>query len=152
MISVVFPMQDILETAKQRPEGYVQELLDKGEKYLSATGEVEAVGFTAEQLVSLKAKYRPNYVPPAPGAGTELKALLKRIGITSSPTCSCNQKARAMDDRGIQWCEDNIPTIVGWLRDEASKRGLPFIDLAGQAIVRLAISRAKKKDTSLRRT
>ena len=79
------------------------------------------------------------------GAGTEMKNLLRRIRITSSPTCSCNARAIEMDSRGIEWCEQNIPTIVAWLREEAGKRGLPFVDLAGTTIVKLAIRRAKKR-------
>jgi hypothetical protein len=81
------------------------------------------------------------------GVGTELKGLLNRIGITSSPTCSCNRRAVEMDSRGIEWCEQNIPTIVAWLREEAGKRGIPFVDLAGTTIVKLAIRRATKKAT-----
>lgn len=85
--------------------------------------------------------------PPAvagSGAGTELKKLLKRSGITASPTCSCNRHALEMDARGIEWCEQNVKVIVGWLREEAGKRGLPFVDMAGAALVKLAIRKAKK--------
>lgn len=78
------------------------------------------------------------------GPGTELKKLLKRIGITASPNCSCNRRAAEMDARGIEWCEQNVQVIVGWLREEAGKRGLPFVDMAGAAIVKLAIRKAKR--------
>ena len=78
------------------------------------------------------------------GPGTELKKLLKTIGITSSPTCSCNARARKMDENGIEWCENNIDTIVGWLREEATKRKLPFVDMAGKILVKRAIKNAKK--------
>ena len=78
------------------------------------------------------------------GAGSELKRLLSMIGITSSPTCSCNQRARYMDKMGVEWCENNKATIVSWLREEASKRKLPFVDLAGYGILNLAIRRAKR--------
>lgn len=76
--------------------------------------------------------------------GSELKKLLSKIGIVATPNCSCNTRAKIMDDRGIAWCESNIDTIVGWLREEASKRRLPFIDAAGSILVRRAISNAKK--------
>jgi hypothetical protein len=49
-----------------------------------------------------------------------------------------------MDRNGCDWCEANIPTIVGWLREEATKRGLPFVDLAGTVLVRRAISNARR--------
>lgn len=86
----------------------------------------------------------PQPPPPSHGPGTELKKLLKKIGITASPDCSCNARARTMDERGIEWCEANIDEIVGWLREEATKRGLPFVDMAGRMLVKRAIKNAKK--------
>jgi hypothetical protein len=90
--------------------------------------------------------------PPAPthGPGTELKKLLARIGITSTPSCSCNARARAMDENEARepgWCEANLDEIVGWLREEATKRGLPFVDLAGRMLVRRAIGNARKAES-----
>ena len=79
-----------------------------------------------------------------PGVGTEVKKLLAKIGIVASPTCKCNQRAGVMNHQGIEWCEQNVDLIVGWLREEAQKRKLPFVDLAGKALVKLAIKRAKK--------
>lgn len=76
--------------------------------------------------------------------GSELKKLLSKIGINATPTCSCNKRARIMDDRGIEWCENNIDVIVDWLREEATKRKLPFIDMAGRILVRRAIKNAKR--------
>jgi hypothetical protein len=82
------------------------------------------------------------------GPGTELKALLKTIGITSSPTCSCNKRAKVMDEKGCDWCEEHIDEIDGWLAEEAKKRKLPYISLAGKTLIRLAIRRARKKGNS----
>jgi hypothetical protein len=81
---------------------------------------------------------------PPGGPGTELKALLAKIGIKSSPTCSCNKRAKAMDENGIEWCEQNVETICDWLAEESAKRKLPFVRLAGKAIIHMAIRRAKK--------
>jgi hypothetical protein len=78
-------------------------------------------------------------------SGSALKALLASIGITAEPGCSCQRHANEMDRRGCDWCEQNIDTIVGWLREEATKRGLPFIDAAGRLLVRRAISNARKQ-------
>jgi len=78
------------------------------------------------------------------GPGTELKKLLKKIGITSSPTCACNAHARTMDEWGAEKCAANIPVIVGWLREEAAKRKLPFVDFAATMLVKRAIRRAGK--------
>jgi hypothetical protein len=78
------------------------------------------------------------------GAGTELKKLLGKIGIKSSPTCSCNKRAALMDANGTEWCENNIDTIVGWLKEEATKRKLPFVEYAAKLIIKRAVSNAKK--------
>ena len=78
------------------------------------------------------------------GAGTELKRLLRLIGITASSNCSCNAKALTMDARGTQWCAENIETIVQWLKEEAAKRGLPFLNTVGRLLVKRAIHNARK--------
>lgn len=78
------------------------------------------------------------------GPGTELKKLLSSVGITATPNCSCNARALEMDRNGVEWCESNIDKIVGWLREEATKRGLPFIDAAGRMLVRRAIRNARR--------
>jgi hypothetical protein len=52
------------------------------------------------------------------GTGTELKKILTKIGIKATPNCSCNTRAKIMDEKGADWCENNIDTIVGWLREE----------------------------------
>lgn len=77
-------------------------------------------------------------------AGTALKALLATIGITADNNCSCNARAREMDARGCDWCEANVDIIVGWLREEATKRSLPFLDAAGRLLVRRAIRNARR--------
>ena len=78
------------------------------------------------------------------GVGSELKKLLARVGITSTPNCSCNMRAAMMDTYGIGWCEENLEYLVGFLREEAAKRKLPFIDAAGRSLIKMAIKRAKK--------
>lgn len=86
--------------------------------------------------------------PPAPssGPGTELKALLKDwLGIVASPNCSCNARARQMDEWGPDLCEQNLSTIVDWLGEQAAARKLPFVRFAGEQAVKLAIRRARKK-------
>lgn len=94
-----------------------------------------------------KLGFTPDPVEPQPtqGPGTELKKLLKLAGITAKPNCSCNARARTMDANGCDWCEANIDQIVGWLREEAGKRGLPFVDMAGRVLVRRAIRNARKE-------
>ena len=81
---------------------------------------------------------------PADGPGTELKKLLATVGITATPDCSCNARAAEMDRQGCDWCEANLDTIVGWLREQAEARGLPFLDVAGRMLVRRAIRNARR--------
>lgn len=91
-----------------------------------------------------------NYYRPtediSEGAGTELKKLLSKVGITSSPNCKCNMYAAHMNNMGIDWCSSNLEEIVSWLGSEASKRHLPFSKFIGKQIVKLAIKRAKRKN------
>lgn len=87
---------------------------------------------------------------PAPsesGPGTELRKLLKTIGIQPrGPKCKCNEHAAEMDARGPDWCEENLESIIDWLEEEAKKRplvGLLFSRLAAREVVKLAIRRAR---------
>ena len=88
--------------------------------------------------------------PPSHGPGTELKKLLGRIGIKASPTCTCNARAREMDAWGVEESAkpERVEQAVGWLREEASKRGLPFLDAAGRVLVRRAIHNARKAEAA----
>lgn len=100
-------------------------------------------------FVKPQAKGAPQLPAPTSGPGTELKKLLKTwLRIEASPTCSCNARARRMDveeAREPGWCEAHLDEIVGWLREEATKRSLPFLDMAGRVLVRRAISNAQKE-------
>lgn len=80
------------------------------------------------------------------GVGTELKKLLSKIGIKASPTCSCNHKAKIMNMKGILWCENNIDTILSWLKEEATKRKLPFVEYAAKLLIKRAVFNAKKNE------
>jgi hypothetical protein len=79
------------------------------------------------------------------GPGGQLKKLLKRIGITAAPNCSCNAHARRMDEMGCDWCAANVPTITEWMRGEAAKRKMPFIATLARLMVKRAIHNARKE-------
>ena len=130
-----FSIQALHKLASRRPPGYVNDVLSRG------SVENNKVTLTDETYKELVAKYNAS---EKSGPGTELKALLAKIGIKSSPTCSCNKRAKIMDENGIEWCEQNVETICDWLAEESAKRKLPFVRLAGKAIVHMAIRRAKK--------
>lgn len=120
--------------SRSRPAGYMEHVLASASK-----ADEHSVYMEREVFDRLVVHYSK------PGAGTELKSLLSSLGIQSSPTCSCNAKARQMDDWGPDECERRMGEIVGWLREQAAARRLPFSDFAAKQLVRLAIRRARKK-------
>ena len=78
------------------------------------------------------------------GPGTILSKMLSKIGINSSPNCSCRRRAMEMNNRGPDWCAENIDTIVSWLREESERRKLPFVDFAGKLLIQRAIKVSRK--------
>lgn len=78
------------------------------------------------------------------GPGTILSKMLSKIGIHSTPNCSCRRRAMEMNSRGPDWCAENIDMIVGWLREESEKRKLPFVDFAGKILIQRAIKISRK--------
>lgn len=78
------------------------------------------------------------------GPGSILASMFSAIGIKSSPTCSCKRHALEMNRKGIEWCEDNMDTILGWLKDECEKRKIPWVQAVAKTVVNRAISKSKK--------
>jgi hypothetical protein len=80
------------------------------------------------------------------GPGTELKKLLARIGITSTPNCSCNRVAREMDAWGPDECgkPERMAEILAAMRENAEKRKLPWIETLARMLIRRAISNARR--------
>ena len=61
-------------------------------------------------------------------------------------TCGgCDDRVAIMDQLGIQWCSDNVDQIVGWLKDEAAARGLPFVEFLANLLIRRAIREPSKR-------
>ena len=77
------------------------------------------------------------------GAGTELKKLLSWLNFTATENCSCNKRAKRMNDMGIQWCKDHQDLIHDWLKEEAYNRKLPFISYIAKKVISMAIKRAE---------
>ena len=139
----------VYAAAPHRKPGYLDAVMGAAKDVSETHLTLEAVDFAR-----LRSEYgtQPPKAPqpPAPtsGPGVELKKLLKRIGIVATPNCSCNARAKRMDveeAREPGWCEAHLDEIVGWLREEATKRKLPFVDMAGRVLVRRAISNARKE-------
>ena len=73
------------------------------------------------------------------------------LRITASAGCTCNAVATRMDMLGPDWCEsdEGMAEILGAMRENAAKRGLPFVDVAGRMLVRRAIANARKAEARL---
>lgn len=78
------------------------------------------------------------------GPGTQLSKMIKSLGIHMSDSCSCRRHALQMNEKGNDWCAENVDTVVGWLREEAKNRGLPFVDMVGKVMVNRAIKKSRK--------
>jgi hypothetical protein len=78
------------------------------------------------------------------GPGTQLSRMIKSLGIHMSDSCSCRRHAISMNEQGNDWCEQNIDTVVGWIKEEAKRRGLPFVDMIGKVMVNRAIKKSRK--------
>lgn len=92
----------------------------------------------------------PALLPPIPptteiGAGTILKALLARFGISDTQTCGCQSLAADMDRHGLAWCRENMDRILDHMAVEASNRKLLFIRSAARILVLSAIRQAERR-------
>lgn len=57
------------------------------------------------------------------GPGTELKAILKDMGIEMSVTCDCNKKMAEMNDLGSAGCKEKLPEIIAAIQEKKAKWG-----------------------------
>jgi len=127
------------QAAVRRPPGYIEEVRAAA---VEITG--KWVVLTDEAHDALFRKFSPLYLDPGFGPGTELKKLLGAVGLVADENCQCNKRAKIMNIWGCDECERRTEEIVGWLREEATKRGLPFFDAAGRLVVRRAIAAARR--------
>lgn len=78
------------------------------------------------------------------GPGTILSGMIATMGIKTTPTCSCKRHAIQMNEKGNDWCEANMTTILGWLKEESAKRNLPFVESIAKMIVNRAIKTSRR--------
>lgn len=78
------------------------------------------------------------------GPGTILSGMISAMGIKSTPNCSCRRHAIEMNEKGPDWCEANIDTILGWLKTESENRKLPFVETIARMMVKRAISKSRR--------
>ena len=71
---------------------------------------------------------------------------MKKFGINPTPTCQCRAKAEQMDLWGCDEASkpERIEEVVKVMREEATARGLPFLDAVGRMLVRRAIANARR--------
>lgn len=137
------------QTAAHRPKGYMEDVISKG---IIENG----ILFLRDDVYrELRSKYGGK-IPPLPprppklisavqdGAGTELKKLIERFGFKPKAGCKCKQHMLEMNRRGADWCEQNIDTIVGWLREEAGRAGYPFTVIGARILVNRAIKKSRQ--------
>ena len=86
----------------------------------------------------------PPATPAPPGPGAHLSLLLGRLGFSEKPGCKCKSFAAQMDKWGADGCATRVSEILNVLRDEAARRGLPFLDVAGRLLIGRAIANARR--------
>lgn len=132
-------LSDLERAAVRRPAGYLEDVRSRATEITGTHVVLED-----EAYADLYAKYSPGYLDPGFGPGTELKKLLAVAGINADDDCPCNKHAKMMNIWGPDECERRIDEIVEWLRTEATRRNLPFLDVAGRVLVRRAIANARR--------
>lgn len=106
---------------------------------------VGVIGRTAEDIQkNLQASYPRTLEQDPNGPGSILTGMISSLGIKSSSTCSCRRHALEMNDKGPDWCEQNIDTILSWLKEESQKRSLPYVDAVARVMVNRAINKSRK--------
>ena len=125
-----------------RVPGYEADVLAAAKEY-----DDNRIWLSESAYANLRKKYSPDAKPAAKaepnGPGSQLKALLAKFGIHSSPTCKCNSMARKMDAWGPDESLNHLEEIVDVMEETAQKRGLPFIRTAARLLVRRAISKSR---------
>ena len=83
------------------------------------------------------------------GAGSELKAIFTSFHIYPDGDCNCEAIANEMDQRGPDWCEENVESLIDQIEAESKKRRWAkyiFSRIVARRMIRLAIKRARRKE------
>jgi hypothetical protein len=111
----------------ERPAGYLDAVLSAG----TVVGEYV---YLEDETYAALAKRYSGSIPPK-GPGTILHRVFNSIGIMAVENCPCMKRMAQMDQWGWSECLNRVDEIVGWLGEEAGRRGLPF----STTIVRAAL-------------
>jgi hypothetical protein len=76
--------------------------------------------------------------------GTVLVKVMKNQGVIISDNCSCTRHILEMNQKGNDWCVENIEKIVAWLKVEASNLKIVFIDSVAKLLVMRAIKKSRR--------
>ena len=121
-----------------------------GDSYVCRACGVACKSSTLPHLCECKCLRNAPAPKPTAGPGAELKALLAGwpFRIVATPDCKCTSRAAYMDAKGCDWCEspEGMAEIIGFLREAAEERGLPFVDIAARLLVKRAIHNARKAE------
>ena len=79
---------------------------------------------------------------PHSGPGTVLKYLISWF-VTKPLNCACEDRADIMNAWGVEGCNQNIPQILGWLRESALDNNIRYSEFWIACMVRLAITLAR---------
>lgn len=78
------------------------------------------------------------------GPGTNLKKVLSWF-ITKPEGCPCDDRAVIMNMWGRSGCQQNIPTILGWLRESALDNDVWFNEFVVASLVKTIIFFSKER-------
>lgn len=106
----------------------------------------------ADGWVRPRAKPAPPPVKKKRGLpGSRLKAILAGppfwIRIVHNG-CKCEDRARLMDEWGVEGCRVNRDVIVGWLAESAREKGWPLAKTAAAILVDRAITLAAQDEAA----
>jgi len=98
----------------------------------------------SDPAVKIRSLFPPTLEEHPNGPGTILSGIIKNFGISMTPNCKCMKHAMEMNKNGPEWCEQNIETILEWIKEEANNRKIPFVSSLVRMAVTQAINKSKK--------
>lgn len=95
------------------------------------------------EFYHLKSRYIYNY--QTKGVGDFLLDIFKKLNHGIPSLCTARAKATYLNNKGIEWCEENQKTILAWIQQECITYKVTFLEKVFSGILRLAIRKAKSQ-------
>lgn len=124
----------LAEAAKDRPQGYLEDVYSHVE-----SEDMDFVYISDDNYLLLKNKYTVQHGLP----GTELKKLISWF-YSPDKECKCKERIAKMNQWGPDKCEENIDTIMRWMKHSAAVNSVPYVESAVRLLVQTAIWRSRK--------